>query len=77
MHTINFNNINVSKTSNRSQPAFPTKEMENGFSLGEIFPAKPPQLMATDTPNLPALRNETQTQETFKSNQAFGKNKQE
>lgn len=69
--------MNVSKTGNWSQHAFPIKETENAFSLGETFPAKPPQLMATDTPNLPALRHERQTQETFKSNQAFEKNKKE
>lgn len=41
------------------------KRDAKAFSFGEAFPIKPPQMMATDPPNLPALRNETQILQTL------------
>lgn len=39
-------------------------EIEMLSPLGKPFSAKPPQMMATETPNLPVIRNERQIQKT-------------
>lgn len=67
MPTVNFHNINVSKMVSEANllSSQSGRRDVKAISSREAFPIKPPQVMATDPTNLPALRNERQISQTL------------